>query len=286
MPICLAHEGYKQPQQLLVLSYFLSIGQPLDLVINIGGFNEVALGGLNQQRGWDVSMPSVMHLDPLMNLINETTMTPAKLESATRIRQLKERLARLAERINATRLAAVYVTLEQIYAYTDNEYRNERLAFQRLPSAAGQESLVHVTPPVTPRDEQAALIEGAREWAAAAVLSHDLLAARQVPYFDILQPNQYGTARTFSSEEGAVALSGESPFRAPATAGYPFLRKELAATQGARPDVHLLDATAIFDGTPAAVYMDNCCHYTLVGNDLLADYIAGAILGAPGPWNR
>src|SRR5689334_10963828 len=44
VPVCLSHEGYKQPQQLLVLAYFLSIGQRFDLVINIDGFNEVTLG--------------------------------------------------------------------------------------------------------------------------------------------------------------------------------------------------------------------------------------------------
>src|SRR5207249_1748117 len=31
--LCFSHEGYKQPQQLLVLSYFLSIGQSFDMVI-------------------------------------------------------------------------------------------------------------------------------------------------------------------------------------------------------------------------------------------------------------
>ena len=31
--------GYKQPQQLLILNYFLALGQELDLVINIDGFN-------------------------------------------------------------------------------------------------------------------------------------------------------------------------------------------------------------------------------------------------------
>ena len=34
VPLCMAHEGYKQPQQLLVLAYFLSIGQTFDLVIS------------------------------------------------------------------------------------------------------------------------------------------------------------------------------------------------------------------------------------------------------------
>ncbi|NES06707.1 MAG: hypothetical protein F6K22_30145, partial [Okeania sp. SIO2F4] len=35
--------GYKQPQQLILLNYFLSIGQEFDMLINIDGFNEVIL---------------------------------------------------------------------------------------------------------------------------------------------------------------------------------------------------------------------------------------------------
>ena len=35
--------GYKQPQQLMALTYLLSLGAEFDLVINIDGFNEVAL---------------------------------------------------------------------------------------------------------------------------------------------------------------------------------------------------------------------------------------------------
>lgn len=35
--------GYKQPQQLVALTYFLTLGAHFDLIINIDGFNEVAL---------------------------------------------------------------------------------------------------------------------------------------------------------------------------------------------------------------------------------------------------
>ena len=35
--------GYKQPQQLLTLAYYISLGAEFDTVINIDGFNEVAL---------------------------------------------------------------------------------------------------------------------------------------------------------------------------------------------------------------------------------------------------
>ena len=59
VPLCFSHEGYKQPQQLLILSYFLSIGQAFDVVVNIDGFNEVAISPLNDARGLDISMPSV-----------------------------------------------------------------------------------------------------------------------------------------------------------------------------------------------------------------------------------
>ena len=44
---CVVHTialpGYKQPQQLIALSYFLSLGAHFDIVINLDGFNEVAL---------------------------------------------------------------------------------------------------------------------------------------------------------------------------------------------------------------------------------------------------
>ena len=89
VPLCFSHEGYKQPQQLLVLSYFLSIGQTFDLVVNIDGFNEVALSSFNNQRGLDISMPSAMHLDPLVNLVNQTTLTPEKLQSLAAIGRYK-----------------------------------------------------------------------------------------------------------------------------------------------------------------------------------------------------
>ncbi len=35
--------GYKQPQQLLALTYFLSLGAEYDLIINLDGYNEIVL---------------------------------------------------------------------------------------------------------------------------------------------------------------------------------------------------------------------------------------------------
>ena len=44
--------------------------------------------------------------------------------------------------------------------------------------------------------------------------------------------------------------------------------------------MNFLDATGIFDREPSAVYIDDCCHYTLRGNQLLADAIARQVFSA------
>ena len=102
VPICLrADEGYKQPQQLIVLVGTPLDGQPVIPRSTSPGSIRAALGGLNQQHAGMCRCQSVMHLDPLVNLMDQTTMTSEKLESLTRIRTLKDRLARLAERIRS-----------------------------------------------------------------------------------------------------------------------------------------------------------------------------------------
>jgi hypothetical protein len=280
VPLCLSHEGYKQPQQLLVLAYFLSIGQAFDLVVNIDGFNEVALSSFNNQRGLDISMPSAMHLDPLVNLVNQATLTPAKLQSLAAINQYKERINHLVERLQRNRIATINFVLERLHRSATASYQGEVARFSSLPSNPSNASLIVATPTVTHRDEARALADAAKIWADASALMHTMLAARGVPYVHVLQPNQYFTRRAFSADEARVTRSDASPFKQGAENGYPAL---IAEAERLRKQVSFLDATGIFDREPAAVYMDDCCHYTLRGNLLLADAIAAQILTAQGP---
>ena len=268
--LCFSHEGYKQPQQLLVLSYFLSIGQPFDLVINIDGFNEVALGRINDRYGWDVSMPSHEHLDALMNVVNQATLTPAKLESLARIVRYRQQLNDIAERSNRTRLASVEFILRHYYDFLRRRYEQERVRFDGLPSNPPANSPIHVTPTVRPRTGAGVYEDIAANWRNASLLMQQVLAARGIAYVHVLQPNQYYSTRTFTPAEQAIAFNDGSPFKEGAANGYPFLEKALEA--GALNAVHL------FDTTREAVYVDNCCHYTSAGNRLLADFIATAIV--------
>jgi hypothetical protein len=281
VPLCFSHEGYKQPQQLLLLSYFLSIGQPFDLVLNIDGFNEVTLSSFNYERGLDISMPSAMHLDPLVNLVNQATLTPEKLQSLAAISEYKARINYLVGRLQRNRIGAINFVLERLHRSATTSYQAEVARFAALPSNPSDASLVLATPSVARRDDTRALADAAKSWSEASTLMHTMLAARGIPYFHVLQPNQYFTTRSFSAGEAKVARSDASPFKKGAEKGYPLLVKE---SEALKSRVNLLNATGIFDREPNAVYMDDCCHYTLRGNQILGNAIARQILTSKGPW--
>jgi hypothetical protein len=285
VPLCMAHEGYKQPQQLLVLSYFLSIGQPFDLVINIDGLNEVALSAANNQLNLDISMPSATHLIPLINLIDKGTLTPHKLETLSTIARYRARLNDVSVFLNRNRSAGVGLVGGWYRSWLVNRYNRALREFDSLPSTAGSNSLVSAIPPTEQRTGAMLFDEIARNWAKASQGMRTLLSAEGVSYVHVLQPNQYFTSRKFTAEEAKVALDPSSPFKAGVEQGYPALLSE-AAKHDMDPATGFFDGTKMFDSEPAAVYTDNCCHYTRVGNLRLADFLARSVLATSGPWRR
>ena len=101
---------------------------------------------------------------------------------------------------------------------------------------------------------------------------NQLLELSGVPYFHVLQPNQYYTTRVFTDEAKKIAFNDGSPFKPGAQRGYPLLEKAL--------EPGALNALHIFDKVPDPVYVDDCCHYTVAGNRLLADFVANAVLAS------
>lgn len=284
VPLCFAHEGYKQPQQALVLAYFLSMGQTFDLVVNIDGFNDVALASLNSERGLDISMPSVQHLDPLIALVNRSALTPDKLESLAAIFQDRQTLVDVAERMATNRSAAVHLVLDWYYARVSGRYSREIGRFSNLPANPPGNALIQATPATKARDDANLFSDIAELWTGASLLMDQMVEARGGAYFHFLQPNQYFTTRPFEAEEASVALNDASPYKAFVEEGYPALAEATPRLTDA--GVAFFDATRVFDRIDAPVYMDDCCHYTLRGNQAFAEFIAASILATPGPWSQ
>jgi hypothetical protein len=141
---------------------------------------------------------------------------------------------------------------------------------------------VHVTPALPDRGGSHLYEDIARDWITSSLLMQQMLAARDVPYIQVLQPNQYYSTRTFSDAEKQVAFNAGSPFREGAQKGYPFLEKAIESNRAALP---VVNGVHIFDDERAPVYIDDCCHYTLAGYQRLADVIATATLKSRGAWS-
>ncbi len=108
MVLCFANGAHKQPQQLLILNYFLSIGQPLDMVINVDGFNEMAVSNLNRQAGLHISMPAGFLIKPLIDLANNDLSAPT-LRLSLEIQDLRKQLRDALTKLAACNLATCYM---------------------------------------------------------------------------------------------------------------------------------------------------------------------------------
>lgn len=278
----MAQGGYKQPQNLLALAYYLAAGQEIDLAINLDGFNEVALSARNASMNIEAAMPSGDHLLPLADLVNQSVLTPERVAALHDIYSRQARLARLADGVASARLASVAFVREQLYRIETGHYRQAVVQFQESQQSQAnlsEQSLIFIAPSHIGGDEEALFRRVADIWARSSLMMHALLAQRGVPYYHVLQPNQYVSAKPLSAEEQRYAFNPDHPYAVAAVKGYPYLlaRAEELRRQGVR----FVNAVDAFDAHPETLYIDDCCHFNQRGAEILADLVADAILASP-----
>ena len=115
----------------------------------------------------------------------------------------------------------------------------------------------------------------ASQWEDGARTMRGICRDRGIPFFHVLQPNQYHSAKTFSKDELAFAVSQTSPYREGVRAIYPEMKDRMSRMR--RDGWNAFDATAIFDGRMETLYSDNCCHYNSLGNSILEGFILAAM---------
>ncbi|MEO6862612.1 MAG: hypothetical protein ABI180_13955, partial [Microcoleus sp.] len=114
--------GYKQPQQLLILNYFLALGQKFDLVMNIDGFNEVALSNLNNKAQLEIGMPSVQHIQPLTSLANNN-LSPEAMSLIVQINDDKKQLKVGIDKLQNCQLALCHAVTSLQVKQLVNDYQ-------------------------------------------------------------------------------------------------------------------------------------------------------------------
>ena len=272
--ICLASSGYRQPQQLFVLNYFLALGAEFDVVVNIDGFNEVALHPSEDAfrgvfyaypRSWDYRVRSIP--DP------EITPQIYELMSIEQDRQA------WAVRFNkpASRYSS---TLGLIWRCWDNHLKRQLVdGRDQLVQHRLKRELRYVEGGPRRRydetDEQFSRLVDL--WQRCSVQLHQICTARNIQYHHVLQPNFY-FAGTKVMSENEQDLLRRPQYMQTVAQGYPRLVE--AGSELKESGVRFHDLTRIFDEATETIYADNCCHFAQSGNEMLARRIAEEIVAA------
>ncbi len=268
--------GYKQPQQLLMLNYFLSLGQKFDLVLNIDGFNEIALSDKNLQAGIAPIMPSSQHLAPLSALLKKSAFDKNYIDTLAALLQHRDFSAAFKERSLQSTFAGEYLLFDVLSVFYKKQSEADRLRADSILNAASEDSMLWLMPQTPQEDFAPSMQQIAQQWQAASRMMGNILASRGVSYIHVLQPNQYVSHKVFSAEEESLARGPGSPYRVNSIQeGYKVLRAKGAELK--MEGINFFDGTSVLDNETAVTFSDNCCHLNQNGNEILAAALAQII---------
>lgn len=260
--VVLAFGGYKQPQQLMALSYLLALGGHLDLLVNIDGFNEVTLHASgNALKGVDRAYPR----DWFFRAYDAEVATPMLGELA----YVRRQRAHHADAALHSPLRWSW-TRRALWSWRDRDLARAERAL---------EVALRAEPVADPRGRARAHGPEALAaiWRDSSLQLHRLCVANGIDYYHVLQPNQYVEgSKPLSAQEREVAIDREHVYGRHAAAGYAALRPAGEELLGA--GVAYADLTGVFAEQESALYIDDCCHFNELGNQLLARAIGEFVL--------
>ena len=256
--------GFKQPQMAQALSYLMSLGERFDAVVELDGFNDIAVSFGDHRatgkfpfypRDWESLAGGAPSVEDLRRLGAIAYLQDRRAEQARLFGQKPLRwsvAASLAWRGLDRRLA------RQIAAARE-------AAATRRTQATGY----RVRGPVRQYASDDALLRDiAAVWARSSLQMHRLCAGAGIVYHHFLQPNQYVPgSKPMGAAEKALAFQANHPYRGAVERGYPLMQE--AGRELARQGVAFTDLVPLFAAAPQPIYSDACCHVNQDGNDAL-----------------
>lgn len=263
--------GYHQPQQLIQLGYLLAQGAELDLLVNLDGFNELAVPcALNEPQGEHPLFPmnwSMVALDVPDPEIRRNVGAIAWLK--------EERAARdAAFRASIRRFSPTLTLLRRLddrkleQAIARHAWELQRFPVGEVPFFVRGPERDHL-----PQDE---MIRACVDvWKRSSLQMQAICVANGIRYLHVLQPNQYDPgSKPLTATEEKDAFDPEGPYKPVIEQGYPLLRA--AGKELAEAGVAFCDLSFAFQDVDETLYVDSCCHFNGEGNRILAEAIGAA----------
>jgi hypothetical protein len=269
----LAMAGYKQPQQLMAFNYVSVLGGEFDLVVNIDGYNEMALAVsendpgdvfLAYPRAWDARLQDVV--DP------RTTSLSFRL---IQIRATRQEWAQLMSHIpigNSWTMSLVWAERDQSLTRQLIELGMELRTYRERKGYG----FVRSGPKQMYSTKEEMFDHAVMIWRNSSLQLHHQCAGRGIAYIHVLQPNQYHTGSKVLTEVEQKNFYSPDDYHSRAIQrGYPLM---IAGGETLRAaGVSFQNLTNLFSDVSETVYADYFCHYNQHGNDLFAEAIAGKI---------
>ncbi len=273
--ICCAQQGFRQPQQLMTWTYFNSLGTEFDCLVNLDGFNEVALFPYESPkdtpcffypRKWD------------MRVFNEEDGELNRV--LYRSKWIRATRQSWAEWMSFADAFPARIPI-QLWSARDSLLKAEliELGSQLTKLREQQKTKYSASGPVrvfSDADERmTALVQN---WSHNSHVLSGFCQSQRTTYVHVLQPNLHlKGSKPFTKEEREYVDTG-SNYATGATQGYPLLRE--SGERLAQEQVHFFDGTPLFSEIEETVYSDSCCHLNSYGNSVLGDFICDCILQA------
>ena len=272
--ISLATGGYKQPQQLFHLQYALLSGFEFDAVLNIDGFNDLALASYNMDNHINPVFPSGHHIGGLSKLMSETLdfQTAKQLAAYYELNKREIRLLTLIS-LFPVRYSPFFNLLGELWTVrTENKIA---LLKYTMTENAQKTMPKELRGPSIESGNKYELVSGI--WMEASEMLNAICRAEGIIYVHFLQPNQYFEgSKPLSEKERKIAIKPNNLWGTAAKEGYHFLvskGKELK-TRG----IPFYDLTMVFKNTKEDIYTDGCCHFGKEGNEIMGREIADILM--------
>jgi hypothetical protein len=265
--------SFKQPQQLYLVQYLLGFGYRIDCVIDIDGFNELALSNKNV---WDKAHPLYPSAIRYAHLVRGGDADPGDFELLLDMRQAVREVAAVGARARKWGLLHSAVlgrwSLGRVHAARKRWAAAQETYGARL---LGRDADSIVRGPAFEGDLSRTIELVRANWFECSRSLQGLCDERGITYLHVLQPTMHDRGSKPLTEVELQKDNAHQSWIDAIEPGYPVLRQ--AGQRLLAEGVHFFDGSAVFNDVEETLYFD-ACHFRASGNVLLAEAIAPALL--------
>lgn len=277
----MAAGGYRQPQPLMMLNYYYSLGAEYDLIISLDGFNEISVASSEYKwqkihpsfpRSWNHRIENTISVDAINLQAKKINLESTHANWADFMSNPIIRISPLSNLLWRIKHSRYLFAVSQLNA--------------QIASAMGQAddsktpSYERFGPDYAFSDWSELASYTADIWSKSNHLAHGIAKVQGAKFFQFIQPNQYieGAKEFMYPEEKAVAIAPPGAgggYGAWYKMGYPFIKEQQKWLK--EQGVHTTDLTYLFKDFKGPIYIDNCCHVNSQGSDMIVHAIVDTI---------